>query len=988
MNIPMTPHHRAALLASATAAGLLTAPTLARAQAPGEVADVGEIVVTGSHLPRPATDATLPIGVIDATTIRQSGQVILGDVLDNAPMITANANSQNTSGTLFSAGQARVDLRGLGANRTLVLMDGRRHVNGDAANPAVDLNTIPSLMVDRVEIYANGASAAYGSEAIAGVVNLVMKNRFEGLKLDAQGGVSSQGDGEDFIVGALWGRRFADERLSVVVGAELARQEPILRTDREDEGLFPGIRRDSAATPQTIIPQSRTNLSPTAVFQFNRGGLGGVAVDVRDPTRLAALTGSCAPANQGPTCQDAALDYAGRYDALQNRTERAAVRGHLEYRLTDQVEVFAEASYAQVKGYGLFAPAFSSPAGGGLMPVALRGDNGFLVASASPAAQQLRTFWGQAFGAAGFTQANTVNVGKSWVEFGGRNAESQREVTRLLGGARGEIAWLDRTFRWDGYAQYGRLDGDTAHFGVPNIQRVQQAVDAVLVGGQVVCRNPAARAAGCVPWDLINGPSREAVLWANAVSSTRSRSEQTVVAGNLSFDLVTLPAGPLALAAGLEYRKEESRFAQDPLAASGALFINAIRTRSGEFDVKEAYGEVRVPILKDLPLAHELTLEGALRGSDYSSVGHTHQYRLAALWAPVPDIQIHASQATAVRAPDIVELYAPQSRSFTNLAGDPCDKDVFRVATAAQQAARRLTCAAAITGWNPATFTSNIGPGRAPLALVLGGNPDLGAERAKTYGLGAVIQPRWIPRLKITLDFFKYDIRDGVGSIPLQILAQNLCYDAAVPLPSNPFCALIRRDPTGTNGGAVPGGVLDVTLTQQNVSRIKIEGFDGSVAYGFDLDRVAAADLGRLDLRVDVTDMYRWAVQGLPGQAYGQLADTVTNAALPRWKAVGSATWTRERLSVTWTTRFIGSVASTVAFAPSALSPYYTGDYYRHDLRAVYRLNDRIELRGGVLNITDKYPPSLPETFLGATQGTSIYDNRGRYGFIGATFDF
>lgn len=964
---------------------MLAAPALAHAQAE---TDVAEVIVTGSHLPRSAADSPLAVSVIDGEAIRGSGEVILGDVLGNVPMITANVNSQNASGSLFNAGQARVDLRGLGANRTLVLMDGRRHVNGDAASPAVDINTIPSLMVDRIEIYANGASAAYGSEAIAGVVNLVMKNRFEGLRLDAQGGLSTHGDGEDFIVGALWGRRFADDRLSVVVGAEVARQEPILRVDRDDEGLFPGIRRNNTASPQTIIPQSRSNQSPTAVFQFTRGGLGGVAIDVRDPSRLVALTGGCAPANLAASCQDEALPYPGVYDALQNRVERAALRAHLEYRLTDQVEVFGEASYARVDGYSQLAPAFSSAAGGGLMPVALRGDNAFLVAGASPAAQQLRAYWTQAFGATGFTAANAVNVGKIWAEFGGRNVDSQREVTRLLGGARGEFDLFQRTVRWDGYAQYGRLEGHSNHFGQPNIRRVQQAVDAVLVGGQAVCRDPAARAAGCVAWDLINGPSREAVLWANAVSSTRSRSEQTVVAGNLNFDLLTLPAGPLVVAAGAEYRKEESRFAQDPLAASGALFMNPVGTRAGEFDVREAYGEVRVPILKDLPFADRLTLEAAIRGADYSSIGHTHQYRLAALWSPVRDIEIHASQSTAVRAPDIVELYAPQSRGFTSLAADPCDKDVFRFGTAAQQAARRLTCAAAIPGWNAATFTSNIGgPGRQPLALIVGGNPDLDAERAKTYALGGVIRPRWIPGLKITLDFFKYDIRDGVGSIPLQAVAQ-LCYDVGVPVASNPFCAQIRRDPTGTNGGVVPGGVLEVTLTQQNVARIKVEGFDGSVAYGFDLPRLTTADLGRLDLRVDVSDMYRWAVQGTPGQAYTQLADTVTNAALPRWKAVGSATWTRDRLTLNWTTRFIGSVASTVAFPSTALSPYYTGDHYTHDLRVQYRLNDRVGLRGGVLNLTDKYPPYLPETYLGATQGTSIYDNRGRYVFLGATMGF
>lgn len=979
----------------------VAAPNFAHAQSTvGKGVEVGEIVVTGSRIRRDTFDAPLPLATVSADQIREAGNVILGDTLMEVTTINASSNAQNTSSTLFNSGQARVDIRGLGASRTLVLMDGRRHVNGDTQSPAVDLNMIPSLMIERVEVQPGGVSAVYGSDAIAGVVNLIMKKSYDGLQLDVQGGISQQNDGAEFIAGAIWGKKFMDDRLSVVVGAEIGRQEPIMQVDRADRGLLPGIRRNSATgvVNQTILPNSRSTTSPYATFQLKAdagvsltnpfGTTQGFAVtrDVRDPSQIVRLSPACSLRTASPLCQDESLFYSGVYNALQNKTSRGTIRGYADYALTDHMKLFGEASFARVDAYGIFQPAFSSTAGGGTMPVSLKGDNAYLNTSQTAAAQELRGFWSQA--GLTFTQASTANVGKFWQEFGGRDVETRRHTTRVVGGVQGDFDTLDHNFAYEVYAQYGELQGITTSFGVPNIARVQAATDAVALNGQIVCRSVTARAEGCVPWDLINGPSSDAVLYANGLSTTTSTGKQTVVAGNVTFDLLKLPAGPVGVALGAEYRKEQSEFVQDALGASGALFFNAIGTRAGEFDVKEAYGEIRVPILKDLPFAYDLSVEGALRGSDYSTIGQTHQYRMAAEYAPFHDIRFRASQATAVRAPNIVELYSPQSRNFTQTASDPCDSTVFAGATAAQQAARRITCAAAIPNYNPATFQSNFGTGRPSLPLLQGGNPDLGPETAKTYDVGVVIQPRWIPNLQISVDYFKYNIEQEVGTIPINTLFQNLCYDSTQPYQSNPFCTLIRRDPTGTNGGAVVGGVIEAVLTNQNVAKVKVEGIDFSVAYSFDIgDVLKGADYGRLALRVDGTDMYQWALQGLPGQAYTQFANTIPNAT-PRWKVTGTVNWTHERLSVNWTTHYIGSMIANNAFQPNQLTPYYTGDYFEHDLRVRYKLTDNVDLRGGVNNITDEYPPYLPETYTGTGTGSSTFDNRGRFFYAGATLRY
>ncbi|WP_293354171.1 TonB-dependent receptor [Phenylobacterium sp.] len=982
---------RSALLMSAASASLLAAPSIAQAQTAGEGVDVGEIVVTGSRIRRDTFSSPQPLSVVTAQAIRESGNTSIGDILLDQPSINPNQNQQNTSSTLFLAGQTRADIRGLGATRTLVLMDGRRLPFSDASSPAVDLNTIPSLMVERIETVPGGVSAVYGSEAIAGVVNFIMKKEQEGLELDIQGGISQEGDGEEFRAGFNWGKKFFDDRLSVLIGGEYANQDKIMQKDRDE--LFPGIRRNTATgvTVQNILPNSKANTSPFATFQLIGGNVVGTAravtLDVRNPANVVRLSNACATATVQPTCQDDALFYSTVYNALQGKSNRGVLRTYVDYKITDTFKAFVDASYVKANGYGIFQPAFSSAAGGGTMPVVLRGDNAYLNGAGTTAAA-LRAEWL----AAGktLTQAQTAQVGKFWQEFGGRDVKSERDQYRVAGGIQGSWETFGRKVDMDSYVQYSRLDGRTTSYNVPNVARVQQATDAVVLNGQVVCRDAAARAAGCTPWDLVNGASREAILWTNGISTTDQKITQTVAGINFSTELFDLPAGPVGVAFGAEYRKETSFFEQDALGASGALFFNSIGTREGEYNVKEAYGEIRVPILKDVPFAEELSIEAAGRVSDYSTIGGTDQYRIGLTWAPVEDVRFRLSESTAVRAPNIIELFSPQSRNFTTSATDPCDAAVFRGATAAQQAARRVTCAAAIPGWNSATFQSNFGAGRPSLALLQGGNPDLGPEEAHTYQYGVVIQPRWVPNLQISVDFFKYNIDGQVGTIPINTLFNQLCYDdTTTAYASNPYCAQIRRDPTGTGGSGVVGGVSEVLLVNQNVAKVKVEGYDYAISYGFQTEDLFGKDYGAIALRLDATWMYQFQLQGLPGQAFTQLANTINNAT-PEWKGSGSIRWSNERVSVTWNTLWIDSMISNNAFQPSQLDPYYTGDYWRHDLRGTYKLNEDITFRAGVLNLFDKYPPKISDNsiFTGTGVGSSQYDNRGRFFFVGANMNF
>jgi outer membrane receptor protein involved in Fe transport len=949
-------------------------------------ANIQEVIVTGSRVRRPESfDSAVPLAVIDGDALNASGFTVLGDALGNLPQGMVNSNLQNSSGTLFNAGQSRADLRGLGSARTLVLVDGRRHLTGDFRTSAVDLNMIPSTMIDRIDAISGGASAVYGSEAIAGVVNIILKKKMDGLTVDFQGGMTGEGDGDEWKVSAGYGMPFADDRGSFLIGGEFGKVDPILQVDRD--WAFPGQRRNTLVSPNTVVPASRTNTMPTATFQLIGGTNPATARSVSvalDRSQINVNSTECRTATVRPLCQDPWLFYGATYNALQGSLERGTGRMYLDYDLTDNMTAFADVSYAKSQGDAIFQPAFSNAAGGGTMPIVMRGDNAYLNGS-SALASQLRTQWAAA--GLAFNQTTAVSVGKFWQEFGNRNTDVSRHSYRAISGLQGDFSLWSRDVTWDVSAQYSELEGFALAFNVPNILKTQQATDAILLNGAIVCRDAAARAAGCQPWDLINGPSQAAVDWANADARSDGKASQTVVAANVATTLLELPAGPLGMAIGMEYREEKSDQIQDALSASGALFYNAIGRTKGEYDITEAYAELVVPILADKFLAKQLSVEAAGRTGDYSTVGSVDQWRLQATWAPIQDVSFRASQSSAVRAPNITELFGPQARNFTTAANDPCDS--AQVNAIANDPARRATrvanCAAAIPGYNPATFSSNFGSGRPSLALLQGGNPDLFEETADTMSAGVVLKPRWVDNLSFSFDYWKVEVEDAVNVIPINTLLTNLCYDVNQDPNTNPFCAFIQRDPTGAATGGLVGGVTQVVQTNQNVQSIETSGVDLALQYQYDFGAP-----GLFQFRADTTRVIRWDLQGVPGGPVTHYAGTLpgVNGSVPEWKANGTVGWSWREITVQVQSRFQDSYALSEVNPSSSLDPFYTGNYWEHDLRATYRWNDALTLRAGLINATDERPPAVPEAGSGTTANSSTYDNRGRWFYVGATYSF
>jgi iron complex outermembrane receptor protein len=945
---------------------------------------IQEVLITGSRLRRDSGfDYPVPVAVISGQTISDSGFTVLGDALTNLPQALNTTNIQNTSGTLFNAGQSRVDLRALSSARTLVLVDGRRHLTGDFRTSAVDLNMIPASMIDEIEAISGGASAVYGSEAIAGVVNIKLRKEFRGLELDFLGGSTSESDGEEWKISGIYGTEWADGRGSLMFGGEWGQAKPIYQRDRD--WAFPGIRRNTAVNPQTVIPASRSNVMPTATFQFlvPMGSPAASSSISLDRSAVTANSADCRLATVAPTCQDSHLFYTAFFNVLQGELERQSWRTYVDFDLTDNVKLFGDITYASGDGYAFFQPAFSNAAGGGTLPVFITGDNAFLNGPGALAAS-LRTQW-TATGLA-LTNATRAQIGKFWGEFGGRDTQVFRESYRAITGIEGGFNLFGRDVSYDFYGQYSELDGFALAYNVPNISRVQQSVDAVNIGGEIVCRDATARANGCVAWDLINGPSPEAVAWANANARSDGLASQTVVATNFSTDLFELPAGALAVATGAEYRKEKSDQIQDQLSASGALFYNAIGRTRGEYDLSEAYVEIGVPLLKELPLIHNLRVELAGRTGDYSTVGGVDQWRVLGEWAPFRDLRFRASQAVSVRAPNITELFSPQGRNFTTAANDPCDRAQVAAIAAnpAQQAIRIANCAAVIPGYSadPMTgFVSNFGTGRPSLPLLQGGNPDLGEEAADTFTVGMIVQPRWVEGLQLSTDYWKIEVDDAVNLIPINTLLTNLCYDVDQDPTSNRFCDLIVRDPTGALSGTV-GGVSEVILTQQNVQSIETSGIDVALAYDHDF-----GNIGRFQFKTEATKVIRWDLQGVPGGPVTHFAGILTGP-IPEYKVNAAVGWSFRNFSFQFQSRYQSSMGVSEVEPVTSRDPFYTGNYWEHDLRGSYRFTDNFVVRGGIINLTDEHPPFVPEAGNGTGTASSTYDNRGSWFYVGGNYTF
>lgn len=982
---------RAVLLASAMgtapalahAADEAPAPAAAAAQEADEAPQQGEIIVTGSRISRRDVEAPTPTKVLGSEALEQRGSTSIGDYLNEIPSFRNTQGPQtNTAGTL-GTGQFSPDLRALGVIRTLTLVDSRRFVPS-AATGQVDLNLIPQILVDRIDVVTGGASAAYGSDAISGVVNVILNKRLDGFKGDGSIGISDRGDAREVRASLAFGTPFADGRGHIVLGGEYVKSEGVTNPfGRESFAEQPGLV-SYVGTRAAGVP-SRTYERGVTFINMAYGGLiTGVNADLNAANGADVLRGIQFGPGGVPTAfnygnfatygsgSTLASNFTGGNLGLYPQdgwtlivpTTRRVAFGHIDYELSDGFNVFLEASYGRSGGYGNSPPVRDQAA----VATILR-DNAYLPTS-------IRTI---------MTTNNIASftLGRPYNDFGPIARANENTTERFAAG-------FDYDFgggwKLDGYYQYGRnqLNADVSNLRIE--QNFRFAIDAVNVGGQIVCaatqangtvtttgqvlnrNNPAA--AGCVPINLFGqgSPTAAAIDYVTGDLFYKVVTKQQVAALTLQGELLTLPGGPLAIAFGGEWRKEEAVGTSDAISQANGFNYSNPKPYAGGYDVKEAFAEIVVPLLKDVSFADVLELNGAVRYTDYSTSGGVTTWKLGAIYAPFPDLRFRATRSRDIRAPNNAELYA----TTTSLA--------------------QLR--------NPWTgVTTQIPVTNQP-------SPSLAPEKADTLTLGAVFTPTFLPGFTASVDYYDIDLKGAISSFAAQTILDNCFAETGTPY----FCTFVNR--TGT-GNATQVNAVAVQLL--NIAGIRTRGIDFAASYR---TRIGSGELTLRGMASYVKDLIfddgtgaaprftNGVVQSLGGRINraGSVGGTAFTAGqqtsatnTPHWTATGSITWSQDPATISLQGRYIGGGrfdASLVgpgdefydAASPISISNNRVDSRFYLDLSTqIDVIKDgkrKLQFYFNVNNLTDKAPP-FPVTAI-----AGVYDRMGRYYRAGLRFSY
>ena len=953
-----------ALAIASTVSAQTTLQTPAAAAAEDE--DDETILITGTRVVRDGYQAPTPLTVITREEIDNSSPTNnLADFVNQLPSVAGSTRPSNSRLNLSSgtAGINTLNLRNLGEVRTLVLLDGRRSV-ASTITGLVDVNTIPQMLVDRVEIVTGGGSASYGSDAIAGVVNFILDHDFEGLKLDGDVGITTRGDGFNYSFGAAGGLSFAGGRGHLLVAGELAHRDGIFDTNGRNWNHTGFVRiqdpnwTSTSTTPRFLIRTNvgAANSTPGGLITGSTGGaanrlrglhfgVGGEVLQYQyGALTFPSPTGAAAPTlTQGG---DWRVNDSGRRIGLDAEDDRHGVYGRLSFEVADSVTVFGEASYNWQEVFFNAGPNLSTGQ-------VLQADNAFLI---------------QTLGPNRLAGINTVTFATTAQDLPFRGINNKREVQRYVLGAQGEFGMFGDPAHWDVYAQYGRADVHEQLRNIMHTARLRNATDAVFsipgnTSSQIVCRinvdaNPANNDPACVPLNRLGlGVADPAAIDYVLGDPFRDQLiEQTVAGANLSFTPFATWAGDVSFAVGAEYRKEEiSGFVPEefqPLIAGGATTnrwsVGNYLPSEGDYDVKEAYLETVVP------LGFGLEFNGAVRATDYSTAGYVTTWRAGATWQPIDDIRFRVTRSRDIRAPNLNEL--------------------FQAGTANTDSVRNP--------WFPgAGPLGNTYPASIGYSGNVTGNLDLVPERANSWNVGGVITPRFLPGFAASVDYFRIDVDGLIDSLAPQEIVDR-CFEGR-----QEFCAAITPDPDNASR---------ILISRQpfNFARQLVRGVDFEASYNLPMDRLFADQEGSFTLRGVATRYIENRVDtgiqdDIPVNTVGTNSGQFST---PTWIYRVSATYNRPEGSLT----AVGRGVSAGKYAASGIecltgcppsttqAPTYddntvSGVFYV-DLNATMRFNAMGRGDGeffvNVTNVFDATPLLLPET--GMAANTTYSDMLGR----------
>lgn len=895
-----------------------------------ELQEIEETVVTGSRIKRQDFISNSPVTTVAAEQFELTGTVNTESLLNTLPQVVPGLDrTSNNPGN----GTASVDLRGLGSARTLVLINGRRATPTNQGG-TVDINTIPTALIKNVEVVTGGASAVYGSDAIAGVVNFTLNDEFEGFQTSAGYESTEEGDAELFSADFTWGGAFANDRGHAVINVSYTDRQQLLQGDRDFTEFAQFESTDDAGNP-ILVNGGSSGVPGTSIFA---GGFGGVSPDsfgiIFNPD------GSLRPFDADGAENDF-YNYAPT-NFLQLPQERIQLSALFKYELTDNIEAYSEALYtlSEVDSQLAPSPAFEN------VTFTVDG-NPFITPDAQAV---LSDSIGDDIDANGNGIADTASalVRRRLVEVGPRFSDDEFETISLTSGLRGNFG--SSNWGYDAYVQIAETEGTTSLLGDVSASRFAQSL---LVDSSGNCLDPSG---GCVATNIFGAGniSQQSADFLNQSISSTQVFEQIVAAFNVTGNI-----GAVGVAAGLEYRDQEFDFSPNAALAAGDLVgFNASPASGGEFDVTEVYGEVLIPLVSGVRGIERLELELAARLSDYSTIGNVETYKAASSWAVTEQFRFRGGYNLAIRAPGIGELFAPVGENFPG-AIDPCSL------LGAPDAATAAVCAA--TGV-PANVigTAAINLASNQVRSLVGGNPELQEEEATTITFGAVANIS--ENFTVSVDYFDIDIEDAVaafGGTAQNVL--NVCFDPTDPAGGvgSPFCDVITR-----NGD---GSINAVALSAQNVANITLSGVDVAANYSTDLfgGEFSVRYLGTF---TDESDFV--AFEGADViECAGRFGD-VCGEPVPEYKHRITFGWAGEKLSGQLLWRHVGSVDDDNDDNVFFVETVDSEDYF--DLSGAYSFNDRYSVTFGIDNLFDTSPPILGGNAEQANTFPATYDVFGR----------
>jgi outer membrane receptor protein involved in Fe transport len=941
-----------ATIFSASAAWGQTAPAnggadIARAPAADDQgAKDSDIVVTGSRLNQTVLTSVAPVSQVSSVAIEQSGQRNIATVLSDLPQIgvgVTGANSERDFSGL--AGVNFVDLRNLDSKRTLVLINGRRQVAGSQFTAAVDLNTIPADLVDRVEVVTGGTSAVYGADAVSGVINIILKKNFEGVEARARGGITSRGDGESYGASLLAGQNFADGRGNITLNASYDDVKGVSAEARSwgvsgvNTISNPANTGNNDGIPNFITRPNIRFVGPTQLG-YTGGGAFPLFIFTADgqgfrPYDLGSIGNRSGRAIGGDG------GFFEKYDTLSTPTRRWSLNGNLTYEVTPGISFFFEGRYTNTRVRSQWQPVaddfvYAAPLIAASNPYVPASFRALLTASGVPAFPFYRVY----------------------EDFGRRGSVNDRTQQQYTAGFDGK---LGGSWKFNVFAGYGSTVNSSIIENLRDETKFLQSTNVTLIGGQPACADATARAQGCQPLNVFNPSSTPAGIAYSRVNDTYyARTTLRMAGGSVTGNIFNLPAGPVETALGVEAREATAMTQPGAGLQSGNLFEGPEIPVSGNIKVKEAFGELRVPILKDMGI-RELSLQAAGRVSDYNNNGTQYSWNVGGIFSPVDGVRFRAMRSRSVRAPDIAELFSPLQVDY-EFVQDPCDASVRN-----QAANRNANCLAlGIPNNFNAPTNGRTTPGQ------VGGNRNLDPEVANTWTVGLVLTPRFLPGFSATIDYFDINIRDAIDSTPFSTILNN-CVDQPIAPASNPLCALITRSTT-------TGEVTNIVATVSNIGRLKTRGVDFELAYASGLRGIGLPGRINLDLKGTYTARLRQITNANDPTSENILEGYRGN---PQWELNASATYSLPGFSVTWRSHFLSSTSILLSENVAAPVPKdqfdlpFTGSEVYNDLSVAFDITKRIGVRLNVNNIFDNKPPNRAFNIHQGIYKAAIYPNLG-----------